>query len=261
MTRMFRHFRHPTALLAFLLICCALDSSARTLAEVRSLGAISMCANRDALPFASDKADSPGFQVELARLVAQHLGVALNIEWILPRRRANVVNCDMLFDTFNDPRAHEGRLLLSRPYSRSSIALGFAKGVDPVDNYLDIGKGRKVGVMINSVASVTLGKAGVFISPYAFESDLIDDLVKGELYAGAVSAASLSYFIHRNPDSGLRLTYAFDNNQDLTWQVAIGLRKSDQALVDAVNEQLERLLADGTIAAIYAKYGVRHRAP
>jgi ABC-type amino acid transport substrate-binding protein len=220
-----------------------------------------MCANREALPFASDQANAPGFQIEIARLIAQDLGVSLNIEWILPRRRANTVNCDMLFDTFNDPKAHEGRLLLSRPYNRSGVALGLAKDVPPVSDYREIGKGRKVGVMINSVASVTLGKQGVTTSPYAFESDMVGDLVKGELYGGAVSAAFMSYYIFRNPDSGLRLVYAFDSAPDLTWQVAVGLRKSDQALVDAVNGVLDKLLADGTITSIYAKYGVEHRAP
>jgi len=43
--------------------------------------------------------------------------------------------------------------------------------------------------------------------------------------------------------------------------VAVGLRKSDAALVDAVNEILEKLIADGTLTRIYAKYGVKHRLP
>ena len=46
-------------------------SAARTLAEVKALGAISMCANPDALPFASDQVDSPGFQIELGREIAK----------------------------------------------------------------------------------------------------------------------------------------------------------------------------------------------
>ena len=51
-------------------VCAALaplapqDAAARTLAEVKSLGAISMCANADALPYASNKPDTPGFQIE-----------------------------------------------------------------------------------------------------------------------------------------------------------------------------------------------------
>lgn len=236
-------------------------SGARTLAEIKALGAISMCANPDALPFASDKADPPGFQIELGREIAKALGVSLRTEWILPRRRASVVNCDMLFDSINDPAVYEGRMLLSRPYHRSGVALGLASGASPVRDYREIETGRKVGVMINSLASVVLGKHGVTTSPYAFESDLVEDLAKGDLYGGAVSSNTMSYYIFRHPDSGLRLVHAFGSEPELTWEVSVGLRKSDGALLDAVNKALSTLLADGTITRIYARYGIEHRMP
>jgi ABC-type amino acid transport substrate-binding protein len=122
-------------------------------------------------------------------------------------------------------------------------------------------KGQKVGVMINSYASMVLGKADKTTSPYAFQSDMVEDLLKGELYGAAVSVATLSYYIFQHPDSGLRLVNAFDSEPELTWGVAVGLRKSDAALVDAVNQILDKLIADGTLARIYAKYGIKHRVP
>jgi ABC-type amino acid transport substrate-binding protein len=240
---------------------CAPPSAARTLAEVKALGAISMCANPDALPFASDRADSPGFQIELGREIAKALGVSLTTEWILPRRRASTVNCDMLFDSVNDPEVHEGPMLLSRPYHKSSIALGLSPGASPVRDYREIETGRKVGVLINSLASVVLGKRGVSTSPYVFESDLVADLVKGDLYGGAVSSNTISYYIFRHPNSGLRLVHAFESEPELTWEVSVGLRQSDAALLDAVNKALSTLLADGTVTRIYARYGIEHRVP
>ena len=240
---------------------CAHPSAARTLAEVKALGAISMCANPDALPFASDRADAPGFQIELGREIAKALGVSLTTEWILPRRRASIVNCDMLFDRVNDPEAYEGPIQLSRPYHKSSIALGLAPGASPVRDYREIETGRKVGVLINSLASVVLGKRGVSTSPYVFESDLVADLLKGDLYGGAVSSNTLSYYIFSHPDAGLRLVRAFEGEPELTWEVSVALRRSDAALLDAVNTALSTLLADGTITRIYARYGIEHRVP
>ncbi len=258
---------HP-ALRRLLLICsaCAVLAAAapvqaRTLAEVKALGAISVCVNPDALPYSSDKAQTPGFQLEVARAIADGLGVALNVEWILPRRRANVVNCDMLLDSVNNPKMHEGRLLLSRPYQTSGVALGLSRGAAPVSNYHELQPGQKVGVMVGSVASVALGKAGKTTSPYAFQTDMIEDLEKGELYAVAVSSATMSYYIRQHPDSGLALAYAFDGEPGLTWEVSVGLRKSDAALVEAVNAVLDRIIADGTLTAIYQRYGVQHRPP
>ena len=236
-------------------------AAARTLAEVKSLGTITMCANRDALPYASNKPETPGFQIEIGRAIAEGLGVPLNIEWILPRRRANVVNCDMLLDNINDAEVNEGRMRLSRPYQKSGLALGLRQDAENISDFTELKKGQKIGVMINSYAAMVLGKAGKTFSPYAFQSDMVEDLQKGELYGAAVSGATMSYYMLQHPDSGLRLVNAFDGVPQLTWEVAVGLRKSDAALVDAVNEILEKLIADGTLTRIYAKYGIEHRSP
>ncbi len=237
------------------------SASARTLAEVRALGTISLCASPETLPYASDKPGDPGFQVEVGRAIAEGLKLSLSIEWIVPRRRANVVNCDMQLDSVNNPEMHKGRALLSRPYQRSGVVLGFAPGVDPVQDYKDLPKDRKVGAMVGSVASVVLGKSGAPLTPYAFQDDMVDELAKGVVPAAAVSVATLSYYIHKHQDAGVRMTYAFDSAPDLSWDVAVGLRKSDQALVDEVNKVLDSLIADGTLGRIYARYGVEHRPP
>ena len=261
------HMRHTRAGLALACMCAALllpaaeSADARTLAEVRSLGAISMCANGDALPYASSKPETPGFQIAIGRTIAEGLGVPLSIEWILPRRRANVVNCDMMLDSINDPVVHGDRLRLSRPYQKSGVALGLGRDAEAVSDFKELKKDQKIGVMVSSVASMVLGKAGKTTSPYAFQSDMVKDLEKGDLYGAAVSMAAMSYYIFQHPESALRMVNAFDSEPQLTWEVSVGLRKSDQALVDAVNEILEKLIADGTLTRIYAKYGVEHRLP
>lgn len=237
------------------------SASARTLAEVRAVGAISMCASPETLPYASDKPGDPGFQIELGRAIAAGLGVPLSIEWTVPRRRARIVNCDMQLDAVNSVEMQEGRALLSRPYQKSGVALALGRDSAPIADYKDLQKGQKIGVMVNSVASVVLGKNGATISPYAFQDDMIEELAKGEIYGAAVSIASLSYYIKTHPESGIKLAYAFDSAPELGWEVAIGLRKSDQALVDEVNRVLDQLIADGTLNRIYAKYGVEHRQP
>ncbi|MFL6580250.1 MAG: substrate-binding periplasmic protein [Burkholderiales bacterium] len=246
---------------AALLLTAAHTADARTLTEVKSLGAITMCANRDALPYASNKPETPGFQIEIGRAIAEGLGVPLSIEWILPRRRANVVNCDMLLDNINDAEVNEGRMRLSRPYQKSGLALGLRNDSDPISDFSELKKGQKIGVMINSYAAMVLGKAGKTISPYAFQSDMVEDLQKGELYGAAVSTPTMSYYILQHPESGLRVVHAFDSVPQLTWEVSVGLRKADAALVDAVNEILDKLISDGTLTRIYAKYGVEHRIP
>ena len=238
------------------------DASGRTLAQIKHKGAVSLCANPDALPFSSDKADPPGFQIEIARAIAAGLGVKLEVQWIAPRTRANLVNCDILLDSIDDRAVYEGKLLLSRPYQRTGVALGVGpKATTTISGFGDVSKGQKVGVMVNSVAQVVLGKKGLSQSPYAFEQEMLDDLATGELYGAAASPATIAYYIRQHPQAGMRLIHAYDGEPELAWKVSVSMRKADQALVDAINQVLDRMLADGTITAIYGHYGVEHRVP
>jgi ABC-type amino acid transport substrate-binding protein len=250
--------RAVLALLAGLLL--AAPAPARSLEEIRSLGEISMCANPDALPHASDKAETPGFQVEIGRALAEALGVKLHIDWIVPRMRAGLVNCDMLFDTIVDPATQRGPVRLSQPYQKSGVALAL-RGGGAAQRFDDVPAGKRVGVMINSVASKLLNQRGLYTVPYAFETDMVEDLAKGELDACAVSPATIAYYIARHPDAGLRYVHAYDAEPELRWNLAVGLRHSDDALVEAVNQALGRFTREGTLARIYARYGVEYRQP
>jgi polar amino acid transport system substrate-binding protein len=247
--------------IALAVLAATLPAQARTLDEVKARGRLSMCAHPDALPFASEKGDPPGFQVEIGRAIAERLGVSLEVLWIKPRYRANLVNCDMLLDNVSNPAASEGRVLLSHPYHRTGIALGLNAQSPQVAGFYDFSAGQKVGVMVGSVAQTLLGRRGITTSPYAFEEDMLADLAKGDLVGAAVSPGRLAWYIHNNPGAGLRMVHAYESEPQLAWSVSLGLRKSDQAMLDQVNQALDGLLADGTIAGIYRKYGLEHRAP
>jgi polar amino acid transport system substrate-binding protein len=246
--------------LVCLLVAVGAPAAARTLAEVQSRGELSMCANPDALPHASNRADAPGFQIEIGRAVAAALGMPLHVDWIIPRMRASLVDCDMLFDTIVDPAVLRGPIKLSAPYQKSGVALALRDGVEGMRGFSDL-SGRRVGVMINSVASMLLNQRGANTVPYAFESDMVEDLAKGDIEACAVSPASIAYYIRAHPEARLRYVHAYDSEPGLRWNLAVGLRRSDEALVEAVDRALERLMRDGSLARIYGNYGVEYRQP
>jgi ABC-type amino acid transport substrate-binding protein len=240
----------------------AIPASARTLAEVRARGTMSMCANPDALPYSSEKADPPGFQIEIGRALAKALGLPLEIDWIIPRVRASLVNCDMLLDTIAAPDVDRGPIKLSHPYQKSGVALALRAGNEAVHSFADLTPGQqRVGVMVNSVASVIVGRRGIRTVPYSFESDMVADLAHGDIDAAAVSPATIAYYIHGHPDARLSYVNAYDSEPELRWNLAVGLRRSDDALVDAVNTALDQLVGDGTVERIYARYGVPYRHP
>ena len=59
----------------------------------------------------------------------------------------------------------------------------------------------------------------------------------------------------------MRLIPAFDNERDLNWNIAAGLLRPDDKLRARVDAAIEALLADGTIAGIYARYGIELKPP
>ena len=235
--------------------------AARTLAEVQARGVISLCANPDSLPHASNQPGAPGFQIEIGRALAQALGFPLQVDWIVARMRASLVDCDMLLDVIAVPEAQRAPVKLSHPYQKSGVALALGPGSDAVQGFGDIAPNQRVGVMVGSLASKLLEQRGLRTVPYAFESDMIVDLTKGELDACAVSPASIAYYMQTHPGSGLRYVHAYDAEPELRWNLAVGLRRSDDALLDTVNSALDKLIRDGTLEQIYTRYGIAYRQP
>lgn len=242
-------------------VCASTFAHARTLAEIQARGVVSQCANPDALPHSSSQSDPPGYQIELGRAIAQALHVKHEVAWIISRLRAGLVDCDILLDTIVAPGAEQGPLRVSRPYQRSGVALALRGGSQPVHGFADIAPGQRIGVMIESLASKVLGQRGVRTVPYAFERDMIDDLGKGEIDGCAATPATIQYYMYVHPNAGLRYAAAYESEPELQWALAVGMRRSDDALVTAVNAALDELGANGTLARIYARYGIEYRRP
>ena len=248
-------------LAAFAFLASATITEAKPLADIQAAGEISLCANPNALPFASEKGDPPGFQIEIARAIAQQLSVKLRTAWIVPRRRANDLDCDLLMDTILVPGVQPPSLKTSIPYQRSGVALAFAPGRQPANTYAELKRGTRVGILHNSVASMIISRTPAMMVPFGFEEDMLDAVAKGELDAGAVSTSSAGYFNQRNPGRQVTVVHAEDAEPELRWTVGVGMRRADDALVQRVNQAIAALLSDGTIAAIYSRYGIEHRKP
>jgi polar amino acid transport system substrate-binding protein len=244
-----------------LLMAACTAVPARPLAEVQAAKQLSLCANPNALPFAAERGELPGFQIEIARALAQRMGVELQVLWIVPRYRASAVDCDMLMDTILSPDVEQRGLRPSAPYQVGGVGLVFAPGQATVPDYQSLRAGMRVGVMMNSLASLVVSRTGAAMVPFGFEDEMVDAIARGEVNAGAVSLATAGYYNLRHPAQPLVVVRAQDHEPELRWNLAVGLRRADDALLDAVNSALKLLLDDGTIRTIYARYGIEHRRP
>jgi len=244
-----------------LLLGIAAQTFARPLDEVIDRKSLSICANPDALPYAKRKGDVNGFQVDIGRALAKQLGVEFEAKWIIPSYKARLVDCDLMMDFIVQGLETDSKVRLSKPYAKGGVALAVAPGQDDILDFAKVVPGKKIGVMINSTASIILQKRGWATSPYAFEDDMFEDLEKGDIAGAAISVNSIQYYIHTHFGTSLRFVHAYDGETDMEWTLAVGVRRGDDPMVAAINTALDRLIADGTIAAIYAKYGIEYRRP
>jgi len=247
-----------------ILACLALPgaASARPLDSIRSRGILLVCANPNALPFSSKTGDRRGFELELGEALANQLSVKLEVGWVVFPMQLGRIDCDVVLDAIVDQEsARERHVRLSKPYQVSGVAIALRPGLSGVAGFADLKKGQRVGAMVGSLASVTLGQKGLPTIPFTFEDEMLEALGKGELDAALVTPVSIGYYNLLHKDAPVTLVRAYESQPELRWEIAVGMRKSDDALVAAVNEAIDRLLADGTVNRIYASYGIEPSPP
>ena len=90
----------------------------------------------------------------------------------------------------------------------------------------------------------------------------MEALAKGEHRRGGGHARG-HWLVQQNPSGcrRVRRVAAFEDDPNLNWNVAVGMISPDEKLTQGVDAALEALLADGTLARIYARYGIELQRP
>lgn len=253
--------RAVTAAAAAALVLASAAAWSRPLQAIIDRGNLTLCAHPDALPWASKSGDLSGFQVELAENLAMRLGVSLNRQWVISGVQYRRVDCDVVFDVISGRgSAVDDDLRLSRPYQRSGVVLA-VRGASAVTTLDDLTAGSHVGVLTESLASMTLAKRGIAITPFVLERDVMAALDGGEIDAAALTPTAIGWYNKLHPEAGLRAVPVFADNADFNWNLTVGMIRPDDRLRQRIDAALGDMLADHTVARIYARYGIEVRPP
>jgi ABC-type amino acid transport substrate-binding protein len=231
-----------------------------TLEGIKAGKPLRVCADPKNLPFSSDDPDEPGFDVELARLVAEELGSTPAMVWIPTgwgRRAISRLldgDCDMFPGLPVDPRFDMGpRLTMSDPY----YVLGHALLVPATSDIktLDDLQGKKVSVEVASVADDWAAKHGVSraIYPRFRPEEAVKAVAAREADAALMWTAVAGYLAKRSPELALRLIEV--SGPDFQFGMGFAMRKRDADLRAGLNAALARVGRD-RVTAILARYGV-----
>jgi mxaJ protein len=256
-----------------LLALLAMLAPAGASADQAPADVLRICADPDNLP--NSRADGSGFENQIARLLAQELGVQLQYAW-LPDRRGFVRKtmgagqCDVLVGV---PVGFE-RASLTAPYYRSSyVWLQRADAGAPPSGFDDPRLAQlRVGVqligndMAMSPPAVALARhapaARVVGFPIAGDRPsaerIVAALAAGDIDAALVWGPQAGFFAKQSPVplAIARIAPPADQPpaQRFDFAIAVGVRPGDDALRDRLQAALHRRQPD--IDRILAQYGV-----
>jgi ABC-type amino acid transport substrate-binding protein len=254
--------QRPLLILAALTLAVGLVAAEQAgLDTIRQQGYLRICADPANPPFSSTDSTMPGFEVELARLVARELGVEARLQWYPTFVRALAPLRDGLCDLFmglpQDERFAEGNpwLSVSRPYYVMNHAL-VVKADASIATLSDL-SGKRVAVDAASVADFYVFYAGLQRGLYKGQEKAFRAVVADEAHAALLWLPVASWLAREHP--ALRVLPVSEPR--LEFPIGAGVRRRMQGLAPAVDAAIGRLQDSNELQKVLERYGAVAKPP
>lgn len=208
--------------------------------------------------FRNDANEIVGFDIDLGKAVAEKLGVELvlqPVEWTAKEQELTTKSIDCIWNGFSITDERREQLTLSIPYMENTIAIvvvkdsGIKNKVDMAGKRLAVQGGSSAEEALNTDANKefreSLAEVNGSFKDYV---TALMDLETGNSDAVLMDSVVAEYMIN----TGKNFEVLDDNL--VAEEYAIGFRKGDEKLAEAVNKALRELNADGTVAEISDKW-------
>jgi polar amino acid transport system substrate-binding protein len=200
--------------------------------------------------------DIVGFDIDLAKEVAQRMGVEVQFQpviWDTIIEELNGGNVDVIWNGLTITEERKAKIAFTKPYIEDKQIIVVQKG-SPIANKKDLA-GKTIGIQ-NASSAVKAVKA----EPEIYESfkDMVEftsndeallDLSAGRLDAVVVDEVVGKWYISKKPD-----TYQILEDNFGKEQFGVGVRQTDKAFLQELDKALDAMKADGTAAEISQKW-------
>ncbi len=225
------------------------------LAAVRQRGYLKVCADPSNLPYSSNDSSTPGFEVELARLVAGQLGVEARFSWQTTYQRAlkplRDGACELFMGLPTDPRFRDGNpwIAVSRPYY--VMIHGLVTRAGSPDVTLAALTGKRVAVEMASIAEFHIGYKDIERGLYRTQTQAFSAAADGSAVAALLWYPVAAWLARGRAD----LQVVPVREEKLDFSIGAGVRRRDPGLAPAVDAAVGRLLEGGRAQEVLARYG------
>lgn len=210
--------------------------------------------------FRDENGELVGFDIDLANSIAELYNWDLNfqsIDWALKETELNSGNIDMIWNGYGVTPEREEKVLMSESYLPSSQIVISKKGSD-INELADL-EGKKMATQSGSTALDfmiawpndlynNLAEEPVLYPDY---NQVFSDLASGRVDAIYASGLYGSYTLQQRDDTE---DYQYFVDPTSEEPMAVGLRKSDTELKEAIDSGLQYLIDTGAYDEISAKW-------
>ena len=245
------------------LSCMTACASGKTLADVQKAGKLTIATSPDFPPFEylAEDGSVVGIEIDILNLVCAELGVELDIQQmdfdsVLPGVQTG--KYDLGASGISVTPEREENTLFTVPYCLAAQAIVVLKD-SPITRKADL-EGKSVAVQTGTTAEEFCMGAGYTVNAYTANTDAQQALLTGKVDAWVIDDLTAADMVKLyNADNGETLVVLPEAMT--TEPYAFAFMKGSDDLAGPINEVLNKLLADGTIAEIFAKYEAPYTAP
>ena len=197
-----------------------------------------------------------GFEVDIAEALAGRMGKTANFvqnQWdgLVPGLERS--EYDMVIAGLEITPERLAKINFSTPYYYSTLSLTVRQDETRIRKPEDL-SGHRAGTLKATLAQRYLIDLGnVDVPTYDNQLHPYLDLMLGRLDAVVLDTPIALYYAYGPQMRNIELT-------SVRFPIAIGIRKSDTALLIEVNSALESMKADGTLKSIYQRWGMYNTA-
>ena len=235
-----------------------------TIADIQKAGKLVMGTSPDFPPFESLSTDGSvaGIEVEIMELICKELEVDLEIKQmdfdsVLPGVQSGKFDVGVSGISVTPER--EKNTLFSVPYCLAAQAIVVTSD-SVIGSKADL-EGKSVSVQTGTTAEEFCMDNGYDVKAYQANADAELALTTGKVDAWVIddltAAEMVAVYNKENPDAPLVIL----DEAMTTEPYAFAFAQGSDDLVAKINEILNELLGDGTIAAIFEKYDAPYTAP